>query len=338
MSGQVIAFEDCPMAYVGISKRGNWIFRGMNQVFSWSLSDPSRFAWYFPLEGDMQMGLKLLTETQDLVVTFSDLGKQGTVFYGLDPDSGGIIWEKQYDFRPEEAGLATNSEYIIIQGSEQDRCVLVCLDGSTGNVLEKSPSISGQEIQVFGQHIFIGGGDGLFRTSIDQLGQFEQLQPITGSVSSLIRNEESLYFLYEDEQDDWEFKLAQKSVTSSAFRQVKIEADREAIFPVPIEQNRVAILPGEGLGVALINLGSGDVVWQVGLEQKWTGHEAILTPLGLIVRVEPSEEKQVIKRIDISTGQELELPQFQLFPWGVFWLDNTLVITGTRGMQAVELE
>ncbi len=178
----------------------------------------------------------------------------------------------------------------------------------------------------------------MFRTSIDQLGQFEQIQPVTDSVSSLTRDEDSLYFLYEDEQDDWEFKLAQKSVTSGEFRQVKIEADREAIFPVPIEQNRVAILPGEERGVALINLVTGDVVWQVGLAQKWTGHEAIFTPLGLIVRVKPSEERQVIKRIDISTGQELELPQLQLFPWGVFWLDDTLVITGTRGMQAVELE
>ncbi len=50
------------------------------------------------------MGLKLLAETEDLVVTFSDLGKQGTILYGLDPVSGSVVWEKQYDFRPEEIG------------------------------------------------------------------------------------------------------------------------------------------------------------------------------------------------------------------------------------------
>ncbi|MBI2896703.1 MAG: PQQ-binding-like beta-propeller repeat protein [Deltaproteobacteria bacterium] len=288
---------------------GLWVVRGLNSVYAWSGRDES-LAWTLDLPGDHLGGNKLLSSTTGTVVTAEDHGpREPARLLGLDPAQGRIRWERSVALRPGKAGLCCSYDAVLVAGSERGAGHrILILDADTGAVRRDAACPSVHSAVWAGALFVVAGRDGVV---IGSDGGTSQHLAQYRNASSLTAAGDNVVFGFEDEAAGWAPTLTWLSVADGRERgRMPVPPDwRADLAPVALPAPGCFLFqPGPGLGLRALDIATGGDLWSAECEPDWDAVYAVATQERVAARLCRSGERDRLRVLDPTTGQQLPAP------------------------------
>ncbi len=278
---------------------------------------------------------------------------------GYDGSTGTIIWEFKKERNKMSCGLHTNGSWLIYSDSLSGTTeqFVFFADPKTGETIHHFPtgeaSISSGRLRHTGKTLTAVAGDYIyFCDPYENKLYFAKLDLATTelSLSETISNVLMLDAFGEivyiaiwtgNGEERRDFIVAINSNTQEELTRIEYQNGSKLMNLIALS-NDLALLTfvkgSKGQGITLINIGTGKVSWQLGVEEQWYVSHAVVTPTGILATVYKSIDRRFwLARLNPETGEQLPAPTIKKEVESIVqWDGETLVVDTLHGLRMFE--
>ena len=172
-------------------------FRGANKLFGWDKQN-GKVLWEYPFQDQKPMAGKRILGNETGLFSYQEHKNDPdhTTFYNFS-FTGEIKWEKKLHFSPYQKAILLIGDTLFLQGilHEENTWTVIQLDVNTGDIV----TLNTHKFLVdyafnHGEHVYLGGRDGFFRTNSGDPANFTKLS--NDFITEMFTDQESnIYYI-----------------------------------------------------------------------------------------------------------------------------------------------
>ena len=338
----------------GLSRKKNtWVLRGFEAIYGYD-SINHQLQWKLDFLGDHSFGYKSVVTSKNIAVTSAHCNKDPNDIwtFAIEIQTGNIIWKRKVNWglRNNLGGILAKDDLVIFM-EESDKLQLFFIEITSGEIALVIPGVRskptglsqrGPNSSTIGNNYayFCCPEDGLYRAKID-ITDSQLTKVIEGNAEITISSTNHVYCLLSQEL---EIIVCLDSKTGKEINRIYLSEDFEVenitiCYDLQNSNDYLALLLGEGEGIALLEPISGNLLWVMGKDEKWYVTDIVSTPYGIVLLANIDYELKLFC-LELASGKLMIPPQVTegFVEDELYWTGNQLLLNTSRGIQIFSWE